>query len=231
MSENRESSTRSGTSASEWLSVSQAAAALGISERQARRDAKRLKADDRHDAGHNRQNAGHMAGHDAGHKSGSRPALVRLQALRDVRENAVSRSKFPAPDIQTDIMPDMTDKVSDIAPDTIEPDAGHNAGHMTGALLSQLQSENAFLRVQVEAANRQAAEATAALREYLKMQNKALPDAQSSTRYDGETSHNVGAETPQISATGKVSQTTKSAAQNNARREMRPLWKVILGVR
>ncbi len=132
MSETNESSTRSG----EWLTVSQAAAALGISERQARRDAKRLKADDRRDAGHKSQSAGHMAGHDAGHKSGSRPALVRLQALRDVRENAVSRAKFPAPDIQTDTMPDMTAKVPDMAPDTIEPDAGHNAGHMTVALLS-----------------------------------------------------------------------------------------------
>jgi hypothetical protein len=220
MSENSESSTRSG----DWLTVSQAAAALGISERQARRDAKRLKADDRRDAGHKSQMAGHMAGHDAGHKSGSCPALVRLQALRDVRENAVSRAKFPTPDIQTDTAPD-------IMPDTIAPNAGHDAGHMTGALLSQLQSENAFLRAQVEAANRQAAEATAALREYLKMQAKALPDGQSSTRNYGETSHDVGAETPINAATGKQSPDAKNAAQNNARREMRPLWKVILGVR
>ncbi len=205
MNETNESSTRSG----DWLTVSQAAAALGISERQARRDAKRLKTDDRRDAGH-------MAGHDAGHKSGSRPALVRLQALRDVRENAVSRLKFAAPDIQTDTVPD-----------TIEPDAGH----MTVALLSQLQSENAFLRAQVEAANRQAAEATAALREYLKMQAKALPEARSSTRSDAETSRENRQEAPINAATGKQSQDEKSAALIKARREMRPLWKVILGLR
>lgn len=220
MSENSESSTRSG----DWLTVSQAAAALGISERQARRDAKRLKADDRRDAGHKSQSVGHMAGHDAGHKSGSRPALVRLQALRDVRENAVSRAKFPTPDIQTDTAPD-------IMPDTIAPNAGHDAGHMTGALLSQLQSENAFLRAQVEAANRQAAEATAALREYLKMQAKALPDGQSSTRNATAISSTEAPQTAQNVVVNKEPQPIKNGARGTSLRDLQTILRTLFSLR
>jgi excisionase family DNA binding protein len=86
-------------------------------------------------------------------------------------------------------------------------------------------------KLQIEAANRQAAEATAALREYLKLQAKALPETTSSTRHEGETSREDWQEAPINAATGKVPQDAKNAALIKARREMRPLWKVILGVR
>ncbi len=212
-----QSSTRSG----DWLTVSQAAAALGISERQARRYAGRLDDDDRREGSP-----------EAGHQSGARPALVRLEAMRAMRESATGRTR---PEPEPDATPDRAEHEPDVRPDTgpdvPKAEAGREPDTLSGALVSQLQSENAFLRAQVEAANRQAAEATAALREYLKMQARALPEPTSSTRNDAETSRDVSTETPQISAMGKEPQTTKSAAQIKARREMRPLWKVILGVR
>jgi len=218
MSENSQSSTRSG----EWLTVAQAAAALGISERQARRYAGRLDDDDRREGSH-----------EAGHQSGARPALVRLEAIRAMRESATGRAQMEP---QPDATPDIAEHEPDVRPDVQKAEAGRKPDALTGALVSQLQSENAFLRAQVEAANRQASEATAALREYLKMQAKALPGptdetTSSSTRNDGETLREDTPQAPLNAATGKVSQDAKSAAQNNARREMRPLWKVILGVR
>lgn len=85
-------------------------------------------------------------------------------------------------------------------------------------------------KLQIEAANRQAAEATAALREYLKMQ-KALPEATSSTRHDAVSSRENRQEAPIDAATGKDLSSTRNGAQNAKTREMRPLWKVILGVR
>jgi small-conductance mechanosensitive channel len=79
-------------------------------------------------------------------------------------------------------------------------------------------------RAQVEAANRQASEATAALREHLKLSAKALPSPD-------ETSAHNAPQSAQTSETGKEARPLASAAQSGTRREARPLWKVLLGVR
>jgi hypothetical protein len=192
----------------EFLTVSQAAAALGISERQARRYAGRLAPDDRREGGHK-----------TGHSNAARPALVRLDAMRALRESAVSRPT------SGEITPD---KVPDIPADTRPPEAGHDAGHSgghaTGALVSQLQSENAFLRSALEARDRDAAELRAALREALKISNRAImPPTDGSAQ-------NAPESAPTAPTTANTSR-AKIAAPGGTGREARPLWKVILGVR
>jgi predicted ArsR family transcriptional regulator len=72
-----------------FVSVSEAAAALGISERQARRYAGRLDADDRREAGHG-----------AGRASG---LTVSLAAMRAARENATNDAASTCgPDVRPD---------------------------------------------------------------------------------------------------------------------------------
>lgn len=89
----------------------------------------------------------------------------------------------------------------------------------------QRERENADQwRAQVEAANRDAAELRAALREALRFSTRALPAPDEST-------HAGSAENAlQRDQSG---QTTKAAAtvQGGVKRDFRPLWKVILGLR
>ncbi len=176
--------------AEEWLSVSAAAARLGISERQARRYAGRLASDDRREAGHQ---AGHGAGHlegeagraeedGAGHASGSRPALVRFAAMLKAREEATGQDSFKAaPDVLRKMEPDASQVRPDVTPDTgadLEPDTRPaEAGRVEeGALVEELRDQVRFLRSQLEARDRDAAELRAALREALKLQTRALPE-------------------------------------------------------
>ncbi len=145
------------TLSDDWLTVSACAVALGISERQARRYAGRLAPDDRREAGHE---AGHMTG-----------ALVRLSAMQTARLEAKGRT----PDTQSTLRPDAT---PDIGPDVSSPQAGHEAGHHDRDAQSTLSAHQAeeikFLRAQLEARDRDAAELRAALREALRAMPKAF---------------------------------------------------------
>ncbi len=230
MSETHSENLQSSTRCDEWLTVSQAAAALGISERQARRYAGRLDDDVRREGSP-----------EAGHQNGGRPALVRLQAMRAMRKSATGRVQMePEPDATPDRAEHEPDVKPDIGPDVQKAEAGHKPDALSSALVSQLQSENAFLRAQVEAANRQASEATVALREYLKMQAKALPSGEkleqvgtgSSTRNEAAIS---STESPERAINVVVSKAMKNAAQSGLRgeglRELRAIFKKILGVR
>jgi len=78
-------------------------------------------------------------------------------------------------------------------------------------------------RAQVEAANRQASEATAALREYLKISNRAIMPPANESREDALGS----AQMPQ---TAKDAPALKSGAQSGTRRP-RSLIRLLLGLR
>lgn len=96
------------------------------------------------------------------------------------------------------------------------------------ALLAEKDARIADLRGQIEAANRQAAEATAALREYLKLSAKALPAPGAAP---GDESARNAQEAPQKGETGKEPSKAGNAAPGGKAREARPLWKVVLGIR
>lgn len=196
----------------EYLTVAQAAAALGISERQARRYAGRLAPDDRREAGHE---AGHMTG-----------ALVRLEAMQSEREKAAKR-------IKTDMRPDVVKYEAghmaghdDRTPD-MRPDA------QSSEVLALLKSENTFLRSMLEARDRDAAELRAALRKALEVMPKALPDASTPN------AENIGREdapqAPIIPSGDQTNAAPKQSAPRGAKPRNLTAWQRIaariLGIR
>ncbi len=240
MNETEAASTRA-ESPDEWKTVAECAALLGLSERQARRYAGRM-------AGHDRREAGHHAGHEAGHFA----TLVRVSAMRDLRAKAASRAARPdmAPDIRPDTLtPEAGHEAGhksatpDMRPDAQNEVSGARVLAETEAafLREALQTERensqrdreqiAFLRAQVEAANRQAAESAAALREYLKLSAKQLSGGETGQIGTGNAGAQSGLEAAKSGAAVNVSGAQKNAAQGAARREPRPLWKVVLGLR
>jgi hypothetical protein len=90
-------------------------------------------------------------------------------------------------------------------------------------LLAHLKEENRFLRGLVEQRDRDAAELRAALREALKAMPKALPEG-TATAPPSPVSTAISSDEPTPASAGK-------AAQIAVKREARPLWKVVLGVR
>lgn len=98
-------------------------------------------------------------------------------------------------------------------------------------LLAEKDARIVDLRSQVEAANRQAAEAAAALREYLKMQAKALTDGESSTRNVINESAQNEPQAPQNVVTSKEPQRVENGARGASLRELRTILKTLFGIR
>jgi hypothetical protein len=95
-----------------------------------------------------------------------------------------------------------------------------------------LLEENRFLRTLIEQRDRDAAELRAALRKALDSVPKALPESTSSTRDESGENAPQLAQMPQ---TGKQSPETKKDTQSGLRgeglRDLRAIFKKILGVR
>ena len=89
----------------------------------------------------------------------------------------------------------------------------------TVEFLAHLKSENAFLRAALEARDRDAAELRAALRSALNAMPKQL-EAGSTVEFDRTQG-----------ATIKPPEAATNGQQSQARREPRPLWKLLLGIR
>jgi hypothetical protein len=198
-------------STSDWLTVTEAAKALGISERQARRYAGRLAPDDRREAGHE---IGHMTG-----------ALVRLEAMAAEREKATGRAKASQSTLRPDTGPDVepdTKQAEAGRDDRPRPDVTPDADQST--LTSHLLEENRFLRAALEARDRDAAELRAALREALKISSRALVESTSTEAIQGDLSG-------QSTLIAQVPPMEAKAPQTGYKREARPFWKVFLGIR
>ncbi len=202
----------------DWLTVSQAAAALGVSERQARRYAGRLAPDDRREAGH-----------EAGHASGQ---CVRLAAMQAEREKAVPRSKSAVSSERADMRPD-------IAPDVTTPQTGHATAPASGQYVARLESEVTFLRGLVEQRDRDAAELRAALRKALDAMPKALPTSEGSTPSQAGELAQVGAQkrnggamdglqAPETSEREQEQATRAKRPQTGRNRKISPLQRVAL---
>jgi hypothetical protein len=145
--------------ASQWLTTSQAARALGISDRQARRYAARLSSDDRREADT---------------ASGSRPAHVRLEAMKALRASAKGEQ----------LSVNEADAAADMKADTRPAQGGHDDRPMTGPMTATLEMATArevelkeeihFLRSTIEQHQRSEAELRASLREALRAMPKQL---------------------------------------------------------
>jgi hypothetical protein len=118
----------------------------------------------------------------------------------------------------------------DSAPVTSESDARVLAAEnqMLREALQRERETGDQWRAQCEAANRDAAEMRAALRKALEAMPKQIEAREYSQADNGAQN---AQEAPKSSAAAIVSGAQKNTAQSAPRREARPLWKVILGIR
>jgi hypothetical protein len=175
-------------SGSDWLSLSQAAARLGVSEKTLRRRihagevegektamdggglAWRVRLDRLPDGGardkcsQSTLNVPEAVSEPSGARAGTVPELIHSQTARD--GSGMDKRAGTVPEV----VPELSDSV---------PEPKTDSGQST--LTAHLLEENKFLRGALEARDRDAAELRAALREALKLSNRALPEAGQST--------------------------------------------------
>ena len=97
-------------------------------------------------------------------------------------------------------------------------------------LLEQLKGENQFLRAALEQRDRDAAELRAALRKALEIAPRQLPIGD--TAEGARQAATPPPEVETMAATTEANlQTPPKVVAGNGRKEPRPLWKVILGLR
>jgi hypothetical protein len=194
-----------------WISVSQASAALNVSEKTVR---KRIK-------------TGEMEAKRVPQKRGGISYLVSLETETEVevepepeRNRKGSNNGFIKPETPT------------------EPERKRGGSETELEMVrEQLQRErelNAFFRLQIEEGNRNAAELRAALRKALEAMPKAITSGAAETAPEATTATAISPDEPTPASVGKAPQIPVSvgkAPQIPVKREARPLWKVILGVR
>lgn len=183
-----------------WLTVSQAALQLGISERQARRYAGRLAAEDREDAPDTEPDATSQENtQDLTTRPARRPARVRLEAMQKARDEATKREN---PTKVADTEPDAPRNEAGLEPDIIAGAPDTKAGQVTLVAsetppdwqerATEYKEQIQFLRGMVEQHQRSEAELRAALREALRAQPRQLTS--------GDAPDETPAAAPQVAA-------------------------------
>lgn len=191
---------------SDFITISEAAEVLGVSERQARRYAKRLPDGDR------------LRPDTA---TGATVARVRRVSIIEAYHDATGRK------VEREAM----DTATDTTTGALEAQAGHEAGHHDQRGEDERtrdREEIIFLRGLVEQHQRSEAELRAALREALRAMPKAIEAG------SGSTPTVAREDAPQRDESAPMANYTGKSAKSSPRRpqrEMRPLWKVILGIR
>ncbi len=217
---------------SDLLTVPQAAAALGISERTLR---KRIKAGEIEARKYSMPGGGLSWRVSLPDRTGS-GTETEPEAERKIEPEA-NRKHF-----ERETIAERKRAGSEVesAPEISEPRTGSGTEDRTGSApeaestpeysrqIERLESEVLFLRGLVEQRDRDAAEMRAALREALRSMPKAIEaGSQSTPDQPRETVPRDGQSTP----TPKATPAQSSGTQRPAAREMRPLWKVMLGIR
>jgi hypothetical protein len=215
-----------------WISVTEAAARVGVSEKTLR---KRIAA--------GTVEAEKIALDGGGWKW--RVLAQRLESVGTVGSQndadlnserlevpSASNRSADVPTVPTAALPNASKRAASKRSHGDENDLRVLAVERENAMLRealQRERENADQwRAQVEAANRQAAESAAALREYLKITAKSLPSREYSQ--PPEIAQGFDAEAKNAAA-GKNTATAGNAPQRAPGREPRPLWKLLLGLR
>jgi hypothetical protein len=193
----------------EYLTINQAAARLGISERTLRK----------------RISKGEIKAEKEPLEAGGMAWRVWLDGgapeIAPEAERKENHRTGSAPEVQSPIISEP-----ETAPEVSEPRAGSEP---EAGLIIQLRDENAFLRAQIdawrlqaEAANRSAADNAALLKKALDAMPKALPDA--STPNAEKTGRENAPQAP-IIAPGDISPVAQKQA---AQRKVKPWQKVIM---
>lgn len=215
----------------EWLSVSQAASALGISERTARRRCESGKLEARLVATESGQ-AWQIA---AAAVNGAATGAAKTPEGAAIAADRV-RPHFKS---ETGEGADTAANSGEGAANTAAIGAAIGAATFQSApplenplemlrdALERERDQNAFLRGLIEQRDRDAAELRAALREALRAMPKAITAGDMST-------HAAAHDAPQArenSETGKAARPSANGQEGGKTGKSRPLWKVILGVR
>jgi hypothetical protein len=202
----------------EYLTVSQAAARLGLSERTVR---KRIKTGEI-EAEKRPLDGGGLAWHVhlSPARAGSEPEAQRKNEPEARRKPFESESASER---------NRAGSATENAPEVSEPRAGSTP---EAGLLDQLKEENAFLRSQVEAwrlqaeaANRTASETSAALRKALDAMPKAL--ASGSTPTGEKTTRENDLQAPQTASGDQTGAPDKQSAQRGAKQRKLNAWQRI----
>jgi hypothetical protein len=196
---------------SEWLTIAEAAEVLGVSERQARRYAKRLPDGDRREPDTTPDMRPDMT-------TGATVTQVRRASIIEAYREATGRK----------VERETTDTMTGARP----AQAGHEAGHhdrRDDEQQTRDREEIAFLRGLIEQRDRDAAELRAALRVALKTMPKQLEAGSGSTPIEGRE------DARQTSQSVEVAQPTGKGASVAPRRPQRTAWQRvaarILGIR
>lgn len=205
----------------EWLSVSQAAARAGVSEKTLR---KRIAKGEVTAERETLPTGGWAWRVDANHLETSNRFQPREGSAKERLEGVAEAAGVD--------LPIVANRVAELPSGPIPSvPSGADAARECELLREALQRERENAdqwRAQVEAANRDAAEMRAALREALRAMPKAIAAPDMSTHLG---SSQDAQQRDQSGETGKATQAPEIGAQSQAGREMRPLWKVILGIR
>jgi hypothetical protein len=210
-------------SSTRWLTVSQTAAQLEVSERAIQRRCKTGKLRARLIA----TPTGQQWEIDA-------DAIIKPVEQGDDRDDTPSPDTNDGNDAETTRTTEETTLPTATAPTGTtlrddSPDTFSNSD-LAAKYVAQLETENRFLRGAVEARDRDAAELRAALRKALEAMPKQITSGEgSSTRLNDER----GQDEPKrdVKNEPKTISDTKNGAQRPARREPRALWMLILGIR
>jgi len=203
---------------SAYLTVSEAAARLKVSERTIRRrcETGKLKADLQPTA---TGSAWHIEADSCGQvRPNTRTSAAIGADTFSSEDQSQNRSE------RADTAANSSDRLGQAA--AIGADTPNAAD-----LLAQSREEIHFLRGLIEQRDRDAAELRAALREALRAMPKAIEAASGSTP---TVKNATGKNTTEAARSGEPAQpapSTPNAPQRPSQREMRPLWKVILGIR
>jgi hypothetical protein len=202
-------SSMSETTPDEWLTLAKAAAERGLSEKTLR---KRIA-------------AGLVTGQKVPLEGGGMAWRVQpmggcessAPVITEPRAGTVPEVKSTVPVAERNIAPEVTGTRAGSA-----PVAGEDAAK--DARLAELRDEVKFLRSALEARDRDAAELRAALREALKMSNRALPAP-------NDESPPQAPQRAENAPAGNQAQPAKRGQQRPAEREARALWARLLGYR
>jgi hypothetical protein len=190
----------------EWLTLAQAAAEHGLSEKTLR---KRIV-------------AGQVEGEKISLEGGGTAWRVQpMGALESGVPEVVPEPSEPRAGSETERTGSTLEAKSTVpvAERNIAPEAA-----ATIERLAELRDEVKFLRGLVEQRDRDAAELRATLREALKMGSRALPAPGADVSPEAP-------EMPQSAPAGNQAQAAQSGSHRPAERDARPLWKVLLGIR
>jgi uncharacterized protein YicC (UPF0701 family) len=204
-----------------WLTVAEAATQIGISERAIQRRCK----------------SGKLRSRLIATPTGQQWEIDPTELEENTKPSGDSPDRDDTQrrdtnDAETTQTTEVTTLPTAIAPTPTTETTLRDDKDLAAKYVAQLETENRFLRAAVEARDRDAAELRAALRKALEAMPKQITSSEgSSPRLIDENAQDQDKRDTKSEPPTETISASKNGVQRPARREPRPLWKVILGMR